>query len=235
MLGSLLGSVSSGVLGLFGQSSANDAAQEAAKHQYRWGVQDMMKAGLNPAAMYSGGNFSGAPVTPQGNVMGSMSAALKDAASSAVQVKVANTTIDKMADEMAKLKAERALTEATTPGVRARADIDVQRTDAIRRIPEVVRTPIYQFGFGGREAATGGSAASIAGGVTASGSPIVKKAFPDVPGVSSAKDALRELKRKYDALPSLTEAEKEAARLRNAKRWGWLTGNSARGSVQYQQ
>lgn len=202
MLGSLLGSVASGVMGMFGQSSANEAAQHAAKHQYRWGVKDMMGAGLNPAAMYSGGNFSGSPVTPQGNVMAAGSAAMKDAASSAVQVKVMNSTIEKMADEMAKLKAETALTDATTPGVRARSTIEADRTKSIMQIPEAVRTPIYQFGHGARESGSAGSAAGIAGGAAASGSAAANKYLPVIkvnpPDFSSAKSAFRKGKSDVD-------------------------------------
>lgn len=194
MLGSLLGSVASGVTGMFGQSSANDAMLAQARNQYSWGVKDMMNAGLNPAAMYSGGGMSPAPMAPQQNTMAAMSGALKDAASSAVQMKVANSTIDKMADEMAKLKADAAVSRATEPGVAARSGMDVMKTDAIRKIPEFIRTPIFQGGFGAEQGAPAGKVGSFLGatGAVAGGAgdrylPSIKIAPPDF---SSAKAAV---------------------------------------------
>lgn len=201
MLGSLLGSVASGVLGLFGQSSANDASKDAAKHQYQWGTEDMMKAGLNPAAMYSG-KFAGAPMPSVGNTMAPMSTALKDAASSAVQVKVANATIDKMADEMAKLKAETAATKAGVPGIGARSALDVLKTDAIKRIPEAIRVPIYQGGFGADQMSSAGKLAAGAGATAAVGSGIARDYMPSIkispPDFSSAKAGLRKAKSDAD-------------------------------------
>lgn len=236
MLGSLLGSVASGVLGLFGQSSANQANATAAKNQYTWGVADMQRAGLNPAAMYSGGGMSPAPMPQAQNVMGPMSSALKDAASSAVQVKVANATIDKMADEMAKLKAETARTAAETPGIKARSDIEADRTKSIMSIPEIVRAPIYRFGFGGREASSGGTAASVTSGGLAAGSGAIKDANQIIkispPDFSSAKAAVR--RRASEARRFDEQDEERASSARDAWRKWWY-GKPRNESVIYKQ
>lgn len=236
MLGSLLGSVASGVMGLFGQSSANAASENAARHQYQWGVQDMQRAGLNPAAMYAGGGMSPAPMPQVGNTMSSMSTALKDAASSAMQIKVANSTIDKMADEMANLKANTARTAAETPGIKARSDIEADRTKSILSIPDIVRAPIYRFGFGGREASSGGTAASVASGGLAAGGGAVKDANQIIkispPDFSSAKAAVR--KRASDARRFDVQDEERASSARDQWRKWWY-GKPRNESVVYKQ
>lgn len=237
LVSSLLSSAASGISGMFGQSSANDAMMQMAGNRYQLAVKDMNKAGLNPAMMFGSGGP--APMAPIQNEMTAPSAALKDAASSAVQMNIAQKTIDQLVEQIAKTNAEAAQVKASTPGIAARGALDVMKSDAVQKIPEAIRVPIYQGGFGADTMSSAGRLASGAGAAAAVGSGVASRYIPSVrispPSFSSAAGAVRELKRRYESLPSYSEAEREAARIRNAKRWGWLTGNSARGSFQYQQ
>lgn len=237
MLGSLLGSATSGLFGMLGQSSANEAAQEAYGSRYQTSVKDMTKAGLNPAAMFGSGMAGvGAPPVPQ-NTMQAPAAALKDAASSAVQMNIADKTIDQLTEQIAKMKAEEANIRAGTPGVEARSTQDVLRTDAIKRIPTYISDPIYQGGLGARELSPAGKIPSSAAAAAAAGGAAVRKLpeFSSLPTMGSAKGVVRAIKDKYESFPRITDAEREAARQRNARRWGWLTGAKPSGSTQYQQ
>lgn len=240
LVGSLLGSVASGAMGLFGQSSANEANADMYGSRYQTSVKDMTKAGLNPAAMFGSG-MAGVGSPPQmQSTMAAPAAAMKDAASSATQQLIAQKTIDQLTEQIAKTNAEKANIVAGTPGVAARSDIDVLKSGAIKGIPASVRTPLIQAGFGADTMRAAGLPAAIGGGAAASAKSVasgVKDAASGLsgPSYSSAKAAISELKRKYDSSPRYSDAEREAARLRNAKRWGWLTGDKARGSVQYQQ
>lgn len=238
MLGSLLGSVSSGLFGMFGQSSANDANMQLDSTKYQRASQDMQKAGLNPAAMYNGGT-PGAPPVMQ-NTMAAPAAALKDAASSATQQLIANKTIDQLTEQIAKTNAEAANIRAGTPGVAARGDTDVMRNEAIRKIPRSIRIPLVQAGFGADTMKSTGNIGAIGGAGLASAKAAKDAAVAPFaglsgPDLSSARSFARRAKERYDKFPSYSEADREAARLRNAKRWGWLTGAKVRGSVQAKQ
>lgn len=241
--GSLLGSVASGVLGMFGQDSANDASEEAMKKRYQWSTRDMMKAGLNPAAMYSGGGMSPGGIPNYQNTMQAPAAALKDAASSATQIMIANKTIDQLTSQIAKQNADTENVRAALPGIAADAGLKDMEYGDIRKIPPAIRVPIVQSGYGIDKFKGAGQAAAIGGAVAASAKSSVRGAADVLrplsglsgPDVASARAVARELKRKYDAFPSYSEAEREAARQRNKRRWGWLTGEKPTGSVQYQQ
>ena len=53
LVGSLLGSVASGLFGMAGQNSANKASEEMAANRNQTATADMTKAGFNPALVIS--------------------------------------------------------------------------------------------------------------------------------------------------------------------------------------
>lgn len=201
MIGSLLGSVASGLFGMAGQKSANDANAELDSTKYQRASADMQAAGLNPAAMYNGGTPAGAPVMQ--NTMAAPAAAMKDAASSATQQLIAQKTIDQLTSQIAKTKAEEANVRATTVGVGARSSLDARRADAINAIPKRIYVPLVQGGFGADTLRSTGTVGAITGAGVASAKSasdgIVSLGGPAGQGISSAKrqaavlaDALKE-------------------------------------------
>lgn len=238
MIGSLLGSVASGLFGMAGQSSANEANKELDSTKYQRASADMQAAGLNPAAMYNGGTPAGAPVMQ--STMAAPAAAMKDAAQSATAQMIAQKTIDHLTEQIAKTNAESANIKAGTPGIAARSYLDTVKSDAVRKIPDAIRLPLNQAGYGADIMKSTGQVGAIGGGVAASAKSAKDGVVEMAPGyhgpnIGSAKEAIRAVKRKYDSFPSYTEAEREAARQRNKRRWGWLTGEKPTGSTQYQQ
>lgn len=207
ILGSVLGSAASGIAGLFGQSSANDANKEAATHQYRWGVSDMKAAGLNPAAMYAG-KFNPAPLPGTQNEMAAPAAALKDAAGSATQVMVANKTIESLTSQIAKQNAEKANIAAALPGISADAGRKDMEFGDIKKIPPSVRIPIVQSGYGvdklrgaGQIPALGaGAAASAKSAASGIGDALAPLGGLSGPTLSSARSVSSAFKDKAPAL-----------------------------------
>lgn len=225
LAGSLLGSAASGVLGLFGQSSANQQASNLSEKQMRFQEKmsntafqrssaDMQAAGLNPAAMYSG---SGGPAStppgsmaPVGNTMAAASASLKDAASSATQTMVANKTIENLTSQIAKQNAEKANIAATLPSIEAKSGRDAMEFGDIQKIPPSVRIPIVQSGYGADKLASAGRIPAIGAGALASAKSAGAGARDGVsslgglsgPSLSSARQLVSAFKEKSPALGS---------------------------------
>lgn len=199
LLGSLGGSLMSGLFGMMGQNSANEANERLDSTKYQRASADMTAAGLNPMMMFGSGGAT-TPPTMQ-NTMQAPAAAMKDAANSAVQMQIADKTIDSLTEQIAKTNAEAANVRAGTPGLAARSSLDVMQSDAIKKIPEAVRVPIYQGGFGadqfkslGKTGAGLGAAVASAKGAS-SALPTISISPPDF---SSAKSTLRKKKGELD-------------------------------------
>lgn len=206
MVGSLLGSVASGAMSLFGQQSTNDMMMEMAANRYQTSVKDMMKAGLNPAMMFGSGGP--APMPGIQNPMAGAAETMKTAVSSAVQMKIADKTIDQLTEQIAKMKAEQANIDAQTPGIAARSALDVMRTEAVKKIPPVVRIPLIQAGFGADTMKATGQIGAIGGGAAASAKSVGSTALDaakDIPvptlslsgpTYATAKELAREFRKK---------------------------------------
>lgn len=207
MLGSLGGSLLSGVFGMMGQSSANEAAAQMAGTRYQTAYKDMMKAGLNPAMMFGSGGP--APMAPVGNTMAAPAAAMKDAASSAVAMEVAQKTIDQLTEQIAKTNAEAANVRAGTPGIAAQSSISSREADAISRIPDKVYVPVVQSGYGADKMRSTGPVGSGLGAAAVSAKSVKDTVLPDIglsgPARSSAKELVASFKEKAPALGKALE------------------------------
>lgn len=136
-VGSLLGGVVSGISSIFGGSQTNKANQAMVAQQeafqasqvqqqeafqermsnsaYQRASADMKAAGLNPMMMFGsggpastpGGSAASGAIAPQTSGWGSAGQALQSGISSAVNAEVQKSTINKMVDEIANLKATR--------------------------------------------------------------------------------------------------------------------------------
>lgn len=232
LLGSLGGSLLSGVFGMMGQSSANNQAMQMSSTAYQRSYADMTKAGLNPAMMYnSGGGPASTP--PIGNTMAAPAAALKDAASSAVQMQIADKTIEQLTSQIAKQRAETANVKAALPGIAGEANVKGRESDAILGIPKRVFVPLASAGYGARQGAPLGTAGSFAGATAASGKSVAT-GVAETLGVdpSSAKAAYRSAVKRARA----SDESDEIRAKRKRQEWGeWMFGSPARGSTVYQQ
>lgn len=154
MLGSLLGGLASGILGLFGQDKTNDMQQQMMAQQqsfqermsstaYQRASTDMTAAGLNPMMMFSSGSAASTPAgaSPSPNVKSGLdSDAIGRAVSTATQMKVADATIDNLVEQNAKIKAE-TLTESKRPIlVAAQGETEKFRPDVLRADARVMNT-----------------------------------------------------------------------------------------------
>lgn len=116
---SMLGSLGAGVIGAWGQSQTNAANAEIAKMQmafqermsntaWQRGVQDMVKAGLNPALAYERGGAStpaGASATMQ-NTMAPLQAGATGAMSAAQAKAQFQLGVARQAQELEVMKAQ---------------------------------------------------------------------------------------------------------------------------------
>lgn len=202
IIGSLAGSAISGMFNMFGQSSANEAAAQMAGTRYQTAVKDMNKAGLNPAMMFGSGGPS--PMAPVQNTMAGPADAMKDAASSAVAMEVADKTIDQLTEQIAKTNAEAANIRAGTPGIAAQSSIASREAGAISRIPDKVYVPIVQSGYGADKLKATGKVGSGLAGAAASAKGVKDAVLPDIglsgPPRSSAKELVEAFKEKSPAL-----------------------------------
>lgn len=185
LIGSLLGGVGSGVLSLFGQNSANQMSADLSANRYQTASADMTKAGLNPAAMFGSG--SAAPMPVVGNPMAGAASAMKDAAGNAVQMQIADKTIEQLTSQIAKTNADAANVKAAFPSIASKSSLDSRGAGAVMAIPNKIYTPLVQAGFGADTmkntgaigsalGATSTSAKSIIDGVSSVAAPFIKGA-----------------------------------------------------------
>lgn len=225
LISSLAGSAMSGLFGMMGQNSANAAAQSMAANRYQTATADMTKAGLNPAMMFGSGGP--APMAPVQNPMAAPAAAMKDAASSAVQMNIADKTIDQLTEQIAKTNAEAANIRATTPALEATSRQTVREADAIRRVPDRIFVPVVQGGYGADKLkSTGRIGAAVGGGLSSAKSAAIG-------GYDTAKDiytSARSWARSSDKSDEIRAARKRAE-------WkAWFSGRPVSGgSTHFQQ
>lgn len=198
LIGSIGGSLLSGGLGLLGQNSANKQMERMSNTAYQRASTDMMAAGLNPAAMFGSGGPAGTPSIQ--NAMASPAAAAGQAAGSASAMLIANKTIDKMTEEIAKTRAEANIVKAQLAGVAGDSAVKGKVSDAVLKIPDKVFTPLVQAGFGadtmkatGKLGAAGGAGVASAKGVLEGAQDAFRDFAPSMsgPSVGSALAALR--------------------------------------------
>lgn len=117
-VGSILGSIGSGLIGAQSTADLNQQQMDFANQQrstaYQTASQDMQKAGLNPAMMFgSGGPAPMAGVQFQNPAKVGLDA-MQSTLSTATQARVADSTINNLVQQNANLKAQAGLTAADT-------------------------------------------------------------------------------------------------------------------------
>lgn len=123
------------------QATQNEFTERMSNTAYQRASQDMQKAGLNPAMMFGSGSAASTPSgsgiqAPMPQTTSKM-AGLGDAVSKVVTTAINQQTFDKMTEEIANLKTERAKTEAQTETEKWRAPLTRQET-----LSEVERSQI---------------------------------------------------------------------------------------------
>ena len=189
IVSSLLGSVASGVMGMFGQNSANQQAHDNMMEQERFATEmpntayqrasiDMQKAGLNPAAMFGSGGPASTPGVQQApvqNAMAPLASSIGNAVASATQQMTAEKTIENLVAQNAQIQADTRVKDANVanilaalPGVKSDTDVKVRSNNAIKAIPDPVYVPLVQGGFGADTMKNTGDLGAIGGAAAAS-------------------------------------------------------------------
>lgn len=142
LLGSIGGSLISGISSIFGANSTNQAnkdmvaQQEAFQQQmsntaYTRASADMKNAGLNPMMMFGSGGAASTPsgaIAPMQSGIGEAGHRVGQTATKALDALVTNKTLEKMTDEIANLKATNAKISADTAVSRATEPLVREKT-----------------------------------------------------------------------------------------------------------
>lgn len=155
LFGSLIGAGTSILGGFMNQDTAQkqmDFQAYMSNTAYTRAVADMKNAGLNPMMMFGGGGPASTPAGASGNPGTGFAQAgdiLSKALPTAIQNDVMRKTIDKMGDEMAKIKAETvteskrpAAVEASTGLTKAQTGMTEQETKTESNRTDITSTQI---------------------------------------------------------------------------------------------